>query len=99
VIKHYLEEHEFTIYAGSRCPQPGPCTPNRTEYEVINISVHPKYDICLNTTDIAVMELSQDVDENDAIPICTPKADTPLPKTLAAVGYGWDRKFNLKPSR
>ncbi|KHJ92117.1 hypothetical protein OESDEN_08005 [Oesophagostomum dentatum] len=53
----------------------------------------PDYDTSTRDStrfDLAIIELLRDVDENEAIPICMPPADLPLPKKLIAIGYGDD---------
>ncbi|KHJ99542.1 hypothetical protein OESDEN_00478 [Oesophagostomum dentatum] len=93
MLNGYINDpRELEIYVGTRCPHPGPCTPRRTVYQAASILPHPNYNMCTSVHDLAIIELSWDVDENDGIPICMPQKDEVIADTFMAAGYGHDRK-------
>ncbi|EPB76211.1 hypothetical protein ANCCEY_04689 [Ancylostoma ceylanicum] len=58
------------------------------------ITAH-NYEICPKYNDLAIVELSQNISENIASPICTPSEDLQLDDVLYAAGSGMDCEFAL----
>ncbi|KHJ92115.1 trypsin [Oesophagostomum dentatum] len=88
VKRRYSKAVDTVAYAGSRCPYPDNCSPSIKEYTVKRIVVDPEYNICNLAHDLAIVELSRDVDEKESIPICMPGYNLRLPKKLMVAGYG-----------
>ncbi|KAK6747394.1 hypothetical protein RB195_000534 [Necator americanus] len=59
------------------------------QYESSEITVH-NFEICELMNDLALIELSQNISETDATPICMPSEDLPLSEVLYVAGSGVD---------
>ncbi|KAL6727917.1 hypothetical protein Aduo_009753 [Ancylostoma duodenale] len=83
---------EILVYIGGKktdCKDPGICPSYKASYEVAKITVH-NYDICPKYNDLALMELSQNISETIATPICIPSENLQLDNILYAAGSGMD---------
>ncbi|KIH52615.1 hypothetical protein ANCDUO_17281, partial [Ancylostoma duodenale] len=83
---------EILLYIGGNktdCSDPGICPSYKASYEVAKITVH-NYDICPKYNDLALMELSQNISETIATPICMPSENLQLDNVLYAAGSGMD---------
>lgn len=58
----------------------------------LQITVH-KYEFCRSQNELALIELSQNISESQATPICMPSEDLSLDSVLYASGSGVDREF------
>ncbi|KAK6747391.1 hypothetical protein RB195_000533 [Necator americanus] len=58
-------------------------------YEPSKITVH-NFEPCAAVNDLALIELSQNISETDATPICVPSEDLPLSEVLYVAGSGVD---------
>ncbi|KHJ84281.1 hypothetical protein OESDEN_16008 [Oesophagostomum dentatum] len=94
-FKQYSQSRIWTIFVGSKCADPERC---HTERRVAKITVNPYYDSCENLGDLAIVELSRNIPEFAATPICMPIAGTKLQKVLKVAGAGLDREFYYKHS-
>ncbi|EYB88235.1 hypothetical protein Y032_0250g142 [Ancylostoma ceylanicum] len=84
--------NEILVYLGGNktdCSDPGICPAYKASYEVAKITAH-NYEICPKYNDLAIVELSQNISENIASPICTPSEDLQLDDVLYAAGSGMD---------
>ncbi|KIH49888.1 hypothetical protein ANCDUO_20036, partial [Ancylostoma duodenale] len=72
---------DMTIYPGTKCPKPGEC-PNgekRTSYKARYIIPHPDFKPCPSfVNDLALIELDEDANSEEALPICMPEEDDML---------------------
>ncbi|KHJ87322.1 trypsin [Oesophagostomum dentatum] len=80
----------FLIYVGSGCPQLGSCAMQRIIYRAALITPHEEFNACELVHDIAIVELTRDVSEKEAIPICLPRRNEEIPEQVMAIGYGYD---------
>ncbi|KIH46233.1 hypothetical protein ANCDUO_23716, partial [Ancylostoma duodenale] len=87
---------DMTIYLGTKCPKSGEC-PNgekRTPYKPLYVIPHPGFDVCRIVNDIAVIELNEDANLEEASPICMAEEDDPvLNQTVTGIGYGMDGRI------
>ncbi|KAK6050143.1 hypothetical protein COOONC_12352 [Cooperia oncophora] len=74
-----LKPEEFAAYVGTLCNPPERC----------NIA-HSVSKFLPHTHDLAVLELSREVSNKDAIPICLPNRKLELAKELQAAGSGFE---------
>ncbi|RCN40272.1 trypsin [Ancylostoma caninum] len=95
-IGRLLPLPDITIYLGTKCPKPGECPSGekRTPYKPRYVISHPEFATCFSAAnDIAVIELDEDVNSEEASPICMPEEDDMLRYgTVTSIGYGYDAR-------
>ncbi|KAK6043245.1 hypothetical protein COOONC_19249 [Cooperia oncophora] len=106
-LKNYVPSEnkpkDFTIYVGTRCNPPEKCN---ITHPVSKVFVDQKYKRCVkgkkdkfrvHQHDLAILELSKEVSNKDAIPICLPHSKLALAKEFQAAGTGWEScKFEIR---
>lgn len=79
-------ETEFTVYLGSKCAYPINC---QKPYNVEGvISRFPS--VCAFDSDVAILELDDDVPVHEATPICLPTRNQKISGLLMLVGAGYN---------
>ncbi|KAK6044826.1 hypothetical protein COOONC_17669 [Cooperia oncophora] len=68
------------------CAYPQEC-PSRW-FEAVNIYYNEQFERCSGENDIAVIELSENVPETEATPICLPETEQVVDDNLKAIGAG-----------
>ncbi|KAK6038416.1 hypothetical protein COOONC_24079 [Cooperia oncophora] len=106
ILKKYVPSEvkpkDFIVYVGTRCNPPEKC---KITHAISKVFVDKKWKWCvkgkndelpINQHDLAILELSKEVSNKDAIPICLPHSKIALAKDLQAAGHGWaSRKLHI----
>ncbi|EYC38792.1 hypothetical protein Y032_0695g1602 [Ancylostoma ceylanicum] len=93
------EPQLMMAHVGSTCPPFGSCYPRGTEYNVSAVIVHPDFDFCGPSNDIAIIVLATDIAQTDGIPICMADPDATVATTLKSAGFGFNPFFYSNPWR
>ncbi|KIH64770.1 trypsin [Ancylostoma duodenale] len=91
-----VEPELIMAHVGTTCP-PGSCYPRGTEYKASAVFVHPDFNICAPTNDIAIIELTTDISKTDGVPICMPESNATIVDTLESTGFGFNPFFYSNP--
>ncbi|KAK6046634.1 hypothetical protein COOONC_15861 [Cooperia oncophora] len=108
ILKNYVlsenKPDDFTVYVGTYCTLRGRPPKCHSIPLVSKVFIDKKWKLCvqkmrkgkevdwIHTHDLAILELTNEISNKDAIPICLPNNKLPLAKELQVVGKGRERR-------
>ncbi|KJH49501.1 trypsin [Dictyocaulus viviparus] len=90
-----IPESYIRVYPPTRVTNILRLEPFTSSFRVVKVTVHPNFDPCNKTGDVALLEISPNM-FSDGAPICMPDANETIPKSLRAAGFGRNPKFHGK---
>lgn len=81
------------------CTNPTTCALSRQRRLTKNPIFHEEFDPCAFRNDLAIVELTEDIPDEERVPICMPEKNTVLSRNLTALGYGFDPTNDEAPGR
>ncbi|EYB90103.1 hypothetical protein Y032_0223g2657 [Ancylostoma ceylanicum] len=88
-ITYNNDLNNWSIYIGSTCRHPEYCLVPR---EISGFVYLTGYYPCLQSNDLAIIHLKNEVSEVDGVPICTAERDEATKDLLHTAGTGYNRK-------
>ncbi|KJH40093.1 trypsin [Dictyocaulus viviparus] len=84
-----IRNSQLLVYPGTKVKNLLDIPKSITSYSVVNKTVHPEYDFCKGSNDVALLEISPSM-LFDGSPICMPSANEGIPKDLTSTGFGFN---------
>ncbi|RCN29540.1 trypsin, partial [Ancylostoma caninum] len=81
---------KLVFVLGSRCDHNNTgCWMSEPYYRIKQKYIHPRYNYCIDTYDLGLVELEHDISSEHGKPICMPDAQESISMPLMAAGYGY----------